>query len=78
MDPIYNNTLSGPTANTLMRWTWFPAGRVGALNTPQHGTATSDANGYFSRPVAGAGVLIYGVWKADATTDEVAYQAFAS
>ena len=78
VDPIYNNTLSGPTANTPMRWTWFPGGRVGALNSPQHGTATTDANGSFSRPVTGAGVLVYGVFKADATTDEVAYQAFAS
>jgi hypothetical protein len=51
-----------PKANTLVYFTWCPAGRPGAITGPVNSSVTTDAAGraLISHSVAGAGLVIIG------------------
>lgn len=51
-----------PLANTLVYFTWCPAGRPGAISGPVNSTATTDATGRatISHSVAGLGMVLIG------------------
>jgi len=76
---LMNNTAT-PHASAPVAWSWFPSGRVGALDavTPVDGTGTTDASGQLT--VSGLvppGVLLVAVLNTDAADDDVYYEAFA-
>jgi Concanavalin A-like lectin/glucanases superfamily len=79
-DVWINNTGSAWAPGTSIHWDWFPSGRIGALNSPAHGTGTLDSNSKFLLTSAaaggtGAGVLMGGVRQTGPTDDYIYSQA---
>lgn len=67
-------------ASAAVAWTWFPAGRIGALEgvTQQDGTGTTDASGQLTvSGLSAPGVLVVAKLNTDATDDDIYYEAFA-
>lgn len=66
-------------ANTSVRWSWFPGGRIGAFAgiTPVEGVGTTNAQGQLTATglATGAGLLVAAQWINGATDDVVFYQA---
>jgi len=60
-------------------WTWWPAGRIGAISgiTPVDGTGTTEADGTLIvlGLTAGPGLLLVAVPNTSATDDAVYYEA---
>lgn len=78
-DYIINNTGTRRT-NQAVSYSWFPGGRIGSFVgiTPLEGTGTTDATGRFAPGINRAtGLLLTCVRNADATADDVYYEAFA-
>lgn len=77
-EAMVNNT-GQVLANTSVRWSWFPAGRIGAFAgiTPVEGVATTNAQGQLTATglATGAGLLVAAQWINGATDDVVFYQA---
>lgn len=75
---MVNNT-GQVLANTSVRWSWFPGGRIGAFTgiTPVEGVATTNAQGQLTATglATGAGLLVAAQWINGATDDVVFYQA---
>ena len=75
---MVNNT-GQVLANTSVRWSWFPGGRIGAFAgiTPVEGVATTNAQGQLTATglATGAGLLVAAQWINSATDDVVFYQA---
>ena len=79
-EPLINNTGAGNVlASQAVVWTWFPDGRIGALDliTAVDGAGTTDALGQLTVTglSAGAGMLWVAVLNTDATDDAVFYEA---
>lgn len=77
-EAMVNNT-GQVLANTSIRWSWFPGGRIGAFAgiTPVEGVATTNAQGQLTATglATGAGLLVAAQWINGATDDVVFYQA---
>ncbi len=77
-EAMVNNT-GQVVANTSVRWSWFPGGRIGAFAgiTPVEGVATTNAQGQLTATglATGAGLLVAAQWINGATDDVVFYQA---
>lgn len=77
-EAMVNNT-GQVLANTSVRWSWFPGGRIGAFTgiTPVEGVATTNAQGQLTATglATGAGLLVAAQWINGATDDVVFYQA---
>ncbi len=77
--PLANNAGS-LHLGVAVHWSWYPAGRIGALAaiTPTEGTGTTDAaDGTLTLTATAPGLLIAAVRNTDATDDDIYYQAFA-
>lgn len=81
-DILTNNTDTVLT-NTLVNYTWYPAGRIGSLSgiaiTEGSGTTTSQGKlvTTISHLTSGAGVLLIAHRNNNAVDDDIAYEAFA-
>lgn len=77
-EAMVNNT-GQVLANTSVRWSWFPGGRIGAFSgiTPVEGVGTTNAQGQLTATglAAGAGLMVAAQWINGATDDVVFYQA---
>lgn len=74
---LVNNT-GTPQTSTAVHWSWFPAGRIGSMEsvTQVDGSGTTDANGQLAVAVAPPGVLLVAIRATGATDDAVYYEAF--
>src|SRR5450830_1236640 len=78
-DYIINNTGTRRAAQAVS-YSWFPGGRIGSFVgiAPLEGAGTTDSNGRLVPGITRAtGVLLTCVRNADATADDVYYEAFA-
>ena len=77
-DVLINNT-GTVLANEAVVWTWWPAGRIGAISgiTPVDGTGTTEPDGTLIvlGLTAGPGLLLVAVPNTSATDDAVYYEA---
>jgi hypothetical protein len=77
-EPLINNTGS-ILANQAVVWTWFPGGRIGAMDlvTAVDGTGTTASDGTLTVTglSSGAGILMVAIQNTSAVDDAVYYEA---